>query len=60
VPVLEHPLEDDLGDVLGRRAVAGELGEVAVQRPVVALEELPHAVDVPVAHGQHELVVGKR
>ena len=58
VAVLEHPLEDDLGDVLRRGPVAGQLGEVAEERSVVALEELPHAVEVAVAHGEHELVVG--
>ena len=58
VAVLEHPLEDDLGDVLRRRPVAGQLREVAEEGAVVALEELPHAVQVAVAHGEHELMVG--
>lgn len=58
--VFEHPLEYDLGDVFGRHAVARELCEVAVERPVVALEELAHAVEVAVAHGEHELMVKGR
>ena len=59
VAVLEHPLEHGLGDVLGRGPVAGQLGQVAEEGAVVALEELAHAVQVAVADGEHELMVGK-
>jgi cyclase len=58
VAVLEHPLKDDLGDILGRGAIAGELCEKAEQRAVVALEEFAERIEFAIADGEHERMVG--
>lgn len=60
VAVFEHPLEDDLGDVLGGGAVAGELDQEAEERAVVAFEEFAERVEPAVAHGEHQSVIGER
>jgi hypothetical protein len=57
VAVFEHPLEDGLCDVLGRRALTGEFHEKAEERAVVAFEEFPERVQFAIADGEHEGVV---
>ena len=58
VPVFEHPLEYDLGDILGGGAVAGKLDQETEERAVVAFEELAERVELTVAHGEHQSVIG--
>ncbi len=58
VAVFEHPLEDGLCDVLGRRALTGEFNEKAEERAVVAFEEFPERVQFAIADGEHQDVVG--
>lgn len=58
VAVLQHALEDDLGDIFACGAVARELHEKAEERAVVALEELSERVELAVTDGQHQGVVG--
>jgi len=60
VPVFEHALEDDLRDVLGGGALAGEFDEKAEKGAVVAFEQDAEGVEFAVAHGEHEVVVGER
>lgn len=58
VAVFQHPLENDLRDVFGRGAVAGKLVEEAEERTVVTLEKLAERIEVAVADGEHQVVVG--
>ena len=58
VAVFEHPLENRLREVLGDGALAGEFDEKAEERAVMALEQLPERVELAVADGQHQGVVG--
>lgn len=60
VAVFEDALKHGLGDVLGGGAVARELDEEAVERAMVALEELAERVEVAVAHGEHQGVIRER
>ena len=59
VAVFEHPLEHRLRDVLGGRAVAGQLGEEAEERAVVALtpiagEDIAKLVGRMLAYGPED------
>jgi hypothetical protein len=58
VTVLQHPLKDDLGDVLGGGAVAGQLDEKAKERAVMAFEEFAERVEIAVADGEHQSMIG--
>jgi len=58
VAVFEHPLEDGLREILGGGALAGEFHQKAEQRAVVAFEQLAERVELAVADGQHEGMVG--
>ncbi len=57
VPVFEHALEDDLGDVLRGRAITGVFSEEAKKRSVVFFEEFSERVEVALAHGEHQFMV---
>lgn len=58
VSVFEHALEDDLRDILGGGAVAGELYEEAKERAMMAFKEFAERVQLAAAHGKHEFVIG--
>jgi hypothetical protein len=60
VAVLEHPFEYDLGEILGGGALAGQFAEVAVKGAVMPLEELAEAVEVAIAHREHQGMIGGR
>lgn len=60
VAVFEHALEDDLGDVLGGGAVAGELDQEAEERAVVPFEEFAERVEPAIPDGEHQGMIGKR
>ena len=57
VPVFQHALEDDLGDVLGGGPVAGIFREKPKQRPVMFFEKFSKRIDVAIAYGEHQFVV---
>ena len=58
VTVLQHALKNGLGDVFGRGAVSGQLHEKAKQRSVMALEEFAKGVELAVADGEHQRMIG--
>lgn len=58
VAVLQHPLKDDLGDVFGGGPVPGELDEEAKERAVMAFKKFSERIEIAVADGNHEGVVG--
>jgi hypothetical protein len=58
VTVLQHPLEDNLGDVFGGGALTGEFDEKAKERAVMAFEKFAERVEIAVADGEHEGVIG--
>jgi hypothetical protein len=58
VAVFEHALEDDLGDVLGAGAIAGELHEETEKWTVMTFKEFSERVQLAAAHSEHEFVIG--
>ena len=60
MPVLEHPLKNDLGNILGRGAVTDELGEKSEERSVVALEQFAQRIEFPVTDREHQFMVRQR
>ena len=60
MPVLEHPLKNDLGNILSRGAVTDELGKKSEERPVMALEQFAQRIQFPVADREHQFMVRQR
>ncbi len=60
VAVLQHAMEHVLGDVFGGRPVSGQFDQEAEKGAVVAFEQLAERVEIAVADGQHQGVIGKR
>ena len=60
MPVLEHPLKNDLGNILRRGAVTDELGKKSEERPVVALEQFAQRIEFPVTDREHQFMVRQR
>ena len=58
VPIFQHPLENGLSDVLRGGSMSGELDEEPKERSVMPLEELTECVELAVAYGQHQGVIG--
>lgn len=58
VAVLQHPLEDRLRHILGSRSIAGELQEKAKELAMMPLEKIAQRIELAVAHGQHQRMVG--
>lgn len=58
VAVFEHALKDDLSDVFGGGAIPGEFCEEAEKWAVVFLKKFAERIEVALAHGEHQLVVG--
>ena len=60
VAVLQHSLENDLGDVLGCRAVSDQFSEESKQRSMMAFEQFAQCVEFAVANRKHQFMIGER
>jgi hypothetical protein len=58
VPILEHTLKRGLDYVLRRRRVPRQFDEKAEKPPVMAVEQFSERVQIAVANGEHQLVIG--
>ena len=58
VPIFQHPLKHGLHDVFRGGPVARELHEKAEERPVVSLEEFAQRIELAIANGEHQRVIG--
>ncbi len=58
VAVFEHSLKHRLCDILGRGPIAGVFQEKTEERAMVALEKFTKRVEVTVADGEHQRVIG--
>src|SRR5687768_1958157 len=58
VPIFQHSLEYDLHNVFRGRAIVGELHQEAEQGAMVSLEKLAKRVELAVADGAHQDMIG--
>lgn len=58
VAVLQHALEDRLGDVLGGGAIPGELHQEPEEWPMMALKKFAQRVEFAVANSPHQGMIG--
>ena len=56
--VFQDALENGLDNVFGGEPVAGRLGQVTIERAVMAFEKLAERIKLAAAHGEHQVMVG--